>query len=501
LSIAAYKKVLKISDKKFVKDVLIIAGSQVIIGLGSFLILPLISKTLGPYSYGIWSLISTTISLLTSLALLGLSESMVRFLAAEKDPVKIKQGFFSILFFVISLGLVISVAVFFLSDVIALTLFNDISVSYLIKAASFLILFNAIVVLSLYYFRIFQQTVKFSIFMIIQTLSQLFLMYILISFGFGILGVIIGYLLVQIFIFFISIFFVIKEIGFVIPDFSVLPTYLRFGLPIAPSNMIEWLKNSNSVYIITFFLGIQYLGIYSAAYAIGSFIAVLAAPIQFILFPLLSQLFDENKLDQVSYVLKDSVKYFTFLAIPAAFGLSFLAVPLLNIITTPEFSSAAILIPFFAFGGVFLGINTIWTNIINLVKKTHITLYLLVFSAILSISLNFLLVPLIGILGGAISAFLSYLILMGLTFLVSFKYINITVDYKFLIKSIAASFLMGIALVLLHPVSLLQIISSVFFGIFIYFLLMIIFKGIRKEEYKIAGDILLEFLGRGEKHD
>ena len=492
---------LKISDQKFVKDVLIIAGSQVIMGIGSVLILPLITKTLGPYSYGIWSLISTTISLLTTLALLGLSEAMIRFLAAEKDPVKIKQGFFSILFFVISFGLAMSIAMFFLSDVIALTLFKDISASYLIKAASFLILFNAIVLLALYYFRIFQQTVKFSIFMIFQTLSQLFLMYILISLGYGILGVIIGYLLVQIFIFFISIFFVIKEIGFAIPDFSVLPTYLRFGLPIAPSNMIEWLKKSNSMYIITFFLGIQYLGVYSAASAIGSFIIVLAVPIQLILFPRLSQLFDENKLDQVTYLLKDSVKYFAFLAIPAAFGLSFLAGPLLNVMTTPEFSSGAILIPFFAFAGVFLGINTIWTNIINLVKKTHITLYLLVFTAILSISLNFLLIPLIGILGGAISVFVSYLILMGLTFRVSFKYIKITVDYKFLIKSIAASFFMGISLLLLHPVSLIQFLSSVLFGILIYFILMILFKGIGKDEIKIAENMLLEFLGKGEKHD
>ena len=492
---------LKISDKKFVKDVLIIAGSQVIIGIGSVLILPLITKTLGPYSYGIWSLISTTISLLTSMALLGLSEAMIRFLAAEKDPVKIKQGFFSILFFVISFGLAISIAVFLLSDLIALTVFQDISTSYLIKAASFLILFNAIVLLSLYYFRIFQQTLKFSIFMIFQTLSQLFLMYILISLGFGILGVIIGYLLVQIFIFLISIFFVIKEIGFTIPDFSVIPTYLRFGLPIAPSNMIEWLKNSNSMYIITFFLGIQSLGVYSAASAIGSFIIVLATPIQLILFPRLSQLFDEHKLDQVTYLLKDSVKYFTFLAIPAAFGLSFLAEPLLNAITTPEFSSGAILIPFFAFAGVCLGINTIWTNVINLVKKTHFTLYLLVFSAILSISLNFLLVPLIGILGGAVSAFLSYLILMGLTFLLSSKYIKITVDHKFLIKSIAASSFMGIALLLLHPVSLIQILSSVVFGILIYFILMIIFKGIGRYEIKIAENILLEFLGKGKKHD
>lgn len=470
-------------------------------GIGSFLILPLITKTLGSFSYGIWSLITTTISLLTSLALLGLSETMIRFLAAEKNSLKIKQGFFSILFFVISFGLVISIAVFLLSDSIALSLFNDISLSYLIRAGSFLIVFNAIVQLSLYYFRIFQQTVKFSIFLICQTLGQLFLVFTLISFGFGVLGVIIGYLLIQIFIFFISIFYIIKDIGFIIPDFSVLPSYLRFGLPIAPSNIIEWLKNSNSMYIITYFLGLQFLGIYSAASAIGSFIIVLATPIQLILFPRLSQLFDENKLDQVTCLLKDSVKYFLFLAIPAASGLSFLAVPLLDIVTTPDFSSGAVLIPFFAFGGVLLGINVIWSNIINLVKKTHITLFLLVFMAILSITMNFILVPIIGILGGAVSAFFSYLIMTSLTFYVSFKYINITIDYRFLIKSISASVLMGIALLFLHPVSLIQIISSVFFGMFIYFLLMILFKGISKDEIITAKYVFLDFLGKKEKHN
>lgn len=90
---------------------------------------------------------------------------------------------------------------------------------------------------------------------------------------------------------------------------------------------------------------------------------------------------------------------------------------------------------------------------------------------------------------------------MGLTFLLSSKYIKITVDYTFLIKSIAASSFMGIALLLLHPVSLIQILSSVVFGILIYFILMIIFKGIGRYEINIAENILLDFLGKGKKHD
>ena len=57
-----------------------------IIGTGAFLILPLITKTLGAYSYGVWSQITISITLLSSLSLLGLFATMIRFLAAEKDP-------------------------------------------------------------------------------------------------------------------------------------------------------------------------------------------------------------------------------------------------------------------------------------------------------------------------------------------------------------------------------------------------------------------------------
>ena len=486
---------INISDQKFLKDVLTIGIAQAIMGIGGFLVLPLITKTLGSYSYGLWYQIVITISLLTSLSQLGLTNSMIRFLAAEKDPVKINEGFLSIVFFVTSLGLAFSLTVFFLSDIIALILFNDISISFLIKAGSFLILFNAVAQISIYYFRIFQQTIKFSIFTICQAFGQIFLMYVFISFGLGIFGAIIGSLLAQIFIFLLSIFFVIKEIGFAIPKFTALPLYLRYGLPLAPMLILDWLKNSNDRYLITFFLGIQVQGIYSAAFLIGSITMILVLPLQMILLHRLSQIFDENKLDQVINLLNDSVKYFALLALPTAFGLSFLAVPLLNIITTPDFSVGAPLIPFFAFGGVFFGLTQIWSNIMQLVKKTHIVLYVYLFIAILNISLNFILVPFMGILGAAISSFCSYLVMAVLTYLITIRYLKIHIDYKFFIKSMTASVLMGFALLLLHPITLVQITSSVILGILIYFSLLFIFKGFNKDEIKFAETIFLHFLG------
>lgn len=85
-----FKNVILMPYRKFIKDVGLIGITQVLIGLGGFFLLPVITKTLGSYDYGIWTQINITVSLLSPLALMGLSMGVVRFLSSEKDKEKIR---------------------------------------------------------------------------------------------------------------------------------------------------------------------------------------------------------------------------------------------------------------------------------------------------------------------------------------------------------------------------------------------------------------------------
>ena len=60
--------------RRFIKDVGLIGITQALIGLGGFFLLPIITRTLGPYEYGIWAQINTTVSLLSPLALMGYND-------------------------------------------------------------------------------------------------------------------------------------------------------------------------------------------------------------------------------------------------------------------------------------------------------------------------------------------------------------------------------------------------------------------------------------------
>jgi O-antigen/teichoic acid export membrane protein len=125
------------SYKKFTHDVGLIGATQLLLKLGGLILIPIITKTLGAYQYGIWAQISVTISLLTPLVMLGLSTTIVRFLAGEKEKDKIREGFLSVVAVIIFTGSLLSVLLFCSSDFLASTVFGDINASYFIKAASF----------------------------------------------------------------------------------------------------------------------------------------------------------------------------------------------------------------------------------------------------------------------------------------------------------------------------------------------------------------------------
>ena len=72
------------------------------------------------------------------------------------------------------------------------------------------------------------------------------------------------------------------------------------------------------------------MGIYSAVCSFGSLIQLFVSPLQLILLPELSKLYDENNIDEVIIYMSHSLRYFLLITLPAVFGLLALAKPLLR---------------------------------------------------------------------------------------------------------------------------------------------------------------------------
>jgi len=205
---------------------------------------------------------------------------------------------------------------------------------------------------------------------------------------------------IGVWVLFTLIFFImlVREVGWPLPNITGLKSYLAFSAPQMPGGILLWIILSSDRYLITHFLNLSETGIYNSSYALGSLISLFYFPIQFVLYPTLSRLWDEKRIHDVKNYLEYCSRLFLTLAIPAAAGIALLSQPLLKILTTSQFLVGDVLVLLISIGTLFLGIYQINVNIVMLLKKTKLLPLLIGVSSIVSIVINVILIPRFGLI-------------------------------------------------------------------------------------------------------
>lgn len=465
----------------FVRKMGLVGVTNFLIGIGSIIIMAIITKNFTVQEYGIWVQVTVTIGLIPYIATLGLSDSMIRFLAALKDKKKIKEEFYSIVFVAVLFSLFVSFLLFLFSGVIAERLFDGNIIIALVLPL--IIVVASLDTLLLSYFRTFQQMKRYSVFMLLQSYSLIIFVAYFAFYKYSIVMAVIGILISYMLIFLMMSVFILSNIGFKFPKFKNLREYLSFGLPNIPSNLSLWILDSSDRYLIGILLGTSFVGYYSPGYAIGNIITMFASPLYVILFPVLSKYYDENEKDKVKTTLKYTLKYYLAASIPSFFILSFLSKPILQILTTTQIAFEGYLItPFAALSTLLIGVCIIISQIILLEKKTKLIGFIWVIAAVLNIGLNITLIPIFGIVGAGLVTLVSYTIALALLLYYSRKYIVFDMDLKFILKSILSSALASITVVIFYPDTVLTtgIVIFSFFAVYIGVLLAL--RGIKRNE-------------------
>ena len=470
--------------KLFAQRVGLVGIVNFIVSLRGLILIPILTKTLGADAYGIWSIIIVTISLLSPLALMGLTTAMIRFLAAEKDKRSIQEGFYSVIFIVFFIGSVLSLAVFLLADSFAITILKDISAAPLIRIASVVIILQALDLASLEFFRAFGRMKKYSGLMLLQTVAEVgFVAYFVLS-GFGLFGAVVSLLISRGITLLFGVSFVFKEIGFRLPKFYGLKGYLKFGLPLVPTALLGWITSSSDRYLIGFFSSSQMVGIYSAAYNIGAIVGFFGVPLQIILFPTISKLYEEGKDQEMKTYLAYSLKYFLLFTIPSIFGLCILSKQIVLIMTRPEFvAQGTQVLPIVAVGALFYGLyGAIFAWILIVAKRTRLVFVLVSLSAAMNLVLNVIFIPDYGIIAAAITTLIAYLALLSFTIYFSRQYIKFEIPYDFIGKSVLASLVMTSVLYWVNPTGVFYVGLMILVGVGVYFGVLVLLKGFGKEE-------------------
>ncbi len=483
------------SSKKFLKDLIKYLPSGILPALIGFLTIPILTKLFDPIVYGNYILVISVISFLSIFIVTLWGNPITRYFTAYKNDENLITFYDTII-----VGSFISICSIVIVSFIILNIININSQLYnLLLVGILLLIFSA-------FFGVYQRLLivkeksgTYSIFVAVQSLFG-FLIGITLIFVFkmGIVGIIWGNIISTIIILPVIYKVAFKKIYFGrIFSKNIFKKFLKYGIPLVIGNLAAWILSLSDRFIIEFFRGSLEVGIYSASYGISEqTITVIWSLFMIASFPLIVRTWENHGERATQNYITKLTRYFLLITIPAVLGLSVLAKPTIELITSQAYIQGYIIIPLVMSGALLLGLQW-WAQLgLLLHNKTRKIATTVLIAGISNILLNFILVPYYGFFGAAISTFISYLILFLLMLEISKEFLIWRFPITSFIKIIIASTIMGIIIYILNSfltINILNFLITVIIGILIYFAVLLIIKEFNAEEIIILKELISRF--------
>lgn len=467
--------------QRFAKDTLVIGIANVLVALSRVILLPVLTKTLGPHDYGIWAQVQVTISLVLGVVGLGLPYALTRFLPAKTQKEEIREEFWSVFCLVALTTFAISLILVTVARPIARAFFEG--STEIVCITGLIILTWSLDTALLSLFRAFRQMKRYALFVVGDAYMELAVIAFLVLKGYGLLSIVWTVLAVRIAVFIPLLFLINSQAKIKRPHFSRIKEYLSFGLPTIPGNLASWVVASSDRYIIGYFLGAASVGIYSAAYGLGSLMITVAAILGFVLPPTLSKLYDEKRWNELSVHLSYSFKYLLMINIPFVVGSTVLAEPILGLFSTAEIAAKGhLIVPLVALAILAFSAYVVIAQVLVVAKRTKILGLIWMLAGAINLGLNLLVVPRLGILGAALTTLIAYSLALGIGAYCSLKVFRVSVDWRSVGKSIAASGIMAAVLWPMRALTGLGSIGAVGAGVLVYTAALFLLRGVTRRE-------------------
>lgn len=443
------------------------------------ILIPLFTKGRPIEDYGVWVQITATLGLVPLVISFGLPYlPMVRYIAGEKDKKRCKEILYSIWIFVLFSSI-------FLGFPITYVIIKYLIKGYfhLFKLLYMLLVLNSLVNVGLNYFRAIQKVTLYSLFMTLQTILKASgLIYALLN-NWDIYNIVLTQVIAMGLICFIVGIYVVKDIGIYLPEFKYIPNLLKFSIPLLPSVLSSWIVSSSDRYLIGYYLGVKYVGYYNPAYSLGSLLNFVIAPLAVLLPATLSKLYEAGKIREVKVYLQCLLNYYIVIAIPAVFGISVLAEPVLIMLSTQEIAeNSYLIVPFVATSIMFFGIYVIVYQVLLLKKRTEVIGKIWGISAVLNFLLNIVFIPQLGILGAAVTTLVAYVFASIATLRYSINLVNLEFGIEVLLKSLISALMMVGAVSYLRANGVSSLLSIITVGAMVYIVCLFLLRTFKKGE-------------------
>jgi O-antigen/teichoic acid export membrane protein len=415
----------------------------------SFFMLPVLINGVSKVEYAIWTQSIVTSGLMITVISLGFSTTIVKFLPPfEDDPKKsyslLKAMSLSIMTWAILISLLIHIFALDISSVV----FGSSKYQGFIPVLILLIISEAIFDFIISLLRARRRIRTASVYVFLKGIWRLSV--IIISIYIFDSGFFAGFLFFVILQFIIvvcmSLYYLPARVLIVSSHdlnkenwFEVI----KFSLPLVVIAALTFFNNFTDRYFITYFIGLEKLASYAAVYSLAAIGSIFYSTLGFTLFPELSRKWEVTSKHQKGELIGEAFIFYLFFQMPFIFGLAIVGPYLMTVLSGSLINAPLFLYILLGANIALFGIYQIFWYAVLLGSGSISGFKILSIASVLNIVCNFLMVPVIGILGAAISGSLSNSILVLLSLYMAQKSIVFQLPYKSLKDILIRSFFLG----------------------------------------------------------
>jgi len=467
-------------------------------GYGSRIV---IARFIGVDGYGLISLGFAALTIAASLAALGLSSGVTRYVSfykGKEDKGRIKGTIISAIKLNSPISIVFALLLFFGAEWISIRIFHDATLTPVLKIFSigvpFLVLAQDLLSATVGFQEMRYQVYTNEVF---QNIVKLLSIVTLVTLGFGVSGVAWGWVLAVILTPFLAFYFLEKKV------FPVFNTKIKaipmekeifsFSWPLIFVGIAGIVMGFMDTLMLGYFCTSYEVGIYNAALPTAQLINAIPRVFVGIFFPVISELYARNKIEDLKNTYSIVTKWMFSLSFPAFLLIALFSDQIIKILFGAEYVTGATALLILT-AGFLIGTAVGPTDaILQAYGKTRIIMVTNYIGAAMNFSLNFLLIPVYGINGAAIAtgASLVFLNIVNLFFIY-----RISKMYPFRLSYLKPVFAAIIAFLVVYiltryliRVSFFVLVMMFFVFLLLYLFLLLLIKGFNKNDLMIMDAI------------
>ena len=413
-------------EGKLVKNTAIVALGQIGTKFISFFLLPLYTAVLSTEEYGTVDLLNTYVSLLIPIIFLQMDQAIFRFLIDHRKDNEEKTKLISTVFFTVALHAILYLIVF---GIVGNFIHNP--YKYFLATNVVTSMFSSMLLQTS---RGLGDNVAYSLGSLVSGAGTIVLNIIfIVVFRWGAYGMLFATMLANI-LCMIFVFFklkVYKYLSLMAWNRSILNSIWKYSIPLVPNALSWWIINASDRTIISQFLGIAANGVYSASNKFSAIIITVFSIFNMTWTESASMYIKDNDSSEYfSNIINVTIKLFTSICLLVIaimpFSFSFF-------ITGSSFAEAYMQIPILLIATLFNIIVSLLGSIYVALKKSNEIAKTSIYSAIINIVINILLIRYIGLFAASISTLLAYLSMSIYRYIDVQKYVRIKIDFTYVI--------------------------------------------------------------------